>query len=169
MPSNERQQLALGRLERDDAEVDGAQQDFLRHLPRRNAPHLDEDARMVALERLDQRQHRVHAAFVRADEHAALLDVAQVGDRAGRLVDQTQQPVGVLEQQLAGVGQRAVARRPIDQPLAGAVLEPPDRLADRRLRPAKLAGRPREAPLGGDGGEHAEILEGHRHRAATHK
>ena len=116
----QRRQLALGRIERQHAEVHRAQQHFLRHLPRRHAPDLHEDAGMLALERVDERQHRVHAALVRADEHAALLDVAQVGDGPGGLVGQPQQPVGVVEQQLAGVGQRAVAGRPVDQPLARA-------------------------------------------------
>ena len=88
----QRQQLLLRRIERQHAEVHRAQQDFLRHLPRRDAPHLDEDAGVVLLERRDQRQHGVHAGLVRADEHAPLLDVAQVGDGAGGLVDEPQEP-----------------------------------------------------------------------------
>ena len=58
------------------------------------------------------------AALVRADEHAALPDVAQLGHGAGRLVGQPEQPGRVVEEQLARVGERAVARRSVDQPLA---------------------------------------------------
>ena len=116
---------------------------------------------MRLLERADERQHRVDSALVGADDDAADADVAQVGDGGGRLVNEPQQPRGVVEQHLAGVGQRPVARRAIDQPLPGAVFEPADRLADRGLRPAELVGRAREAPLGGDNGEHAEVFERH--------
>ena len=89
------------------------------------------------------------------------LDVAQVGDGPGGLVGEPQQPRRVVEQQLAGVGQRAVARGPVDEPLAGIVLEPADGLAHGRLGPAQLPGGPREAALGGHHGEDPQVLEGH--------
>ena len=116
---------------------------------------------ILLLERRDERQHGVHAGLVRADQHAALLDVAQVGDGRRGLVDEPQEPRRVLEEHFPRVGQRAVARRPVDELLARAVLEPADRLAHRGLRAAELAGGAREAAFGGHHGEDAEILEGH--------
>ena len=50
-----------------------------------------------------------------------------------RLVGEPEQPLRVVLQQAAGLGQRAVAGRAVEQPLAELVLEPADRLADGRL------------------------------------
>jgi hypothetical protein len=110
----------------------------------------------------DQRQHRVDAGLVGPDQHAPFPDVAQVGDGASGFIGEPQQTGGVVEQQLAGVGQGAVARRAVDQALAGVVFEPPDRLADGRLGAPEFACGAGKTALGGDNGEYAEILEGHK-------
>ena len=52
--------------------------------------------------------------------------------------DESQQPGRVVEEQLAGIRQRAVPRGSVDQTLAAAVLEPADGLADGRLGPASF-------------------------------
>jgi hypothetical protein len=62
---------------------------------------------------------------------------------------------------VTGIGEGAVAGGPVDEPFAGGILEPADRLADGRLRAAKLAGGPGKASLRRDGDEHAQVLKGH--------
>ncbi len=62
----------------------------------------------LLLERRDERQHGVDAAFVGADEHAALANLAQVGDGRRRLVGQPEEAGAVLEEHFAGGGERAV-------------------------------------------------------------
>ena len=99
--------------------------------------------------------------FVGADEHAAAPQVAEVLDGRLRLFRQPEQPLGVVAQQAAGVGQRGVLGGAVEQPLADALLEPPDRLADRRLGPVQLHGRPREAAFGRDPQEDAQFGQFH--------
>ena len=72
-----------------------------------------------------------------------------------------QQARGVVLQEPAGLGQGAVARRAVEQPLPELFFEPPDGLADGRLGPVELLGRPREAALGGDRRENGEVLQLH--------
>ncbi len=160
-PELQRQQVALRRVERQHAEVDRAQQDLLRHLARVHAPDVHQDGRIVLLERGDERQQTGDAGLVCANQHAALAHVAKLGDGVRGLVGQPKEARGVVEQELAGVGQRAVAGRPVDEPLAARVLEPADGLAHGGLGPPQLAGGAREAALGRDGDEDAEILECH--------
>ena len=66
------------------------------------------------------------------------------------LLRQAEQPLGVVAEQAAGVGQGGVLGGAVEQPLADALLEPADRLADGRLGPVQLHGGPGEAPFGGD-------------------
>ena len=108
------------------------------------------DQRVRLAEAGDQRQHGVHRRLVGANQHAAAAQVAQVLDRALGLLGQAQQALGVVAEEPAGVGQGGVLGGAVEQPLADAVLEPADRLADRRLGAVQLHRRPGEAPLGGD-------------------
>ena len=94
-------------------------------------------------------------------QHAAAAQVAQVLDGAFGLLRQPQQPLGVVAEQAPGVGQRGVLGGAVEQPLADALLEPADGLADGRLGPVQLHGRPREAPLGGDLQKHAQFAQFH--------
>ena len=71
-------------------------------------------------------------------------------DRAFGFLRQAEQALGVVAQQAPGVGQRGVLGGAVEQPLADALLEPADGLADRRLRPVQLHGGPGEAAFGGD-------------------
>ena len=116
-----------------------------------NAPHVDLNLRMRVAEAVDERQQRVHRAFVRADEHAAAAQVAQLADGLLGFFREAHQPLRVVAQHAAGLGQRALLRRSVEQPLAELVLEPPDGLADGRLGPMQLGRGPRKAALGRDG------------------
>jgi len=113
------------------------------------------------MEPLDERQHRVHGALVRTDEHAPGPHLAQVGHRPLRLFRQSNQPVGVVEQHRPGVRQRPVPGCPVDEPLTGLALEPPDGLADRRLRTPQFSRRFRETSLGSDQTERFQVVQSH--------
>jgi hypothetical protein len=82
---------------------------------------VDEHGRVFLLKRGDERQHAVDAALVRADEHTSLPHVPELGHGAGRLVRQPEQPGRVVEEELARVGEGAVARRAVDQAFAARV------------------------------------------------
>ena len=99
---------------------------------------------------LDERQQGVHRRLVGADDDPAAAHLLQLADRRLGLGGEPQQPRGVVLQQPPASVSVAVARRPIEQPVAQLVLEPADRLADGRLRPVELLGGLREAALGGD-------------------
>ena len=76
-----------------------------------------------------------------------------------RLAGQPQQPLRVVLEQAPGFGQRAVARGPVEQPLAQLILDPPDRLADRRLRPVEPAGRRGKAAIGSNREKRRQIRQ----------
>ena len=79
--------------------------------------------------------------FVGADEHAPALQIAQVADRRVGLLRQAHQPLRVVEEHAAGLGELAVLRGAVEQALAEVVFEPPDGLADGRLGPVQPGGR----------------------------
>ena len=116
----------------------------------RNAAHVHVDERVSLAESRDERQHGVHRRLVGPDEDAAATQVAQVLDGALGLLGQSQQALGVVPEEASGFGQRGVLGGAVEQPLPDAVLEPADRLADGRLSPVQLHGRPGEAPFGRD-------------------
>ncbi len=89
-------------------------------------------------------------ASLAPDQDAAATQVAQVLDRALGFLGQPQQPLGVVAKEPAGFGQGGVLGGAVEQPLPDAFLEPADRLADGRLGPVQLHGRPGEAPFGRD-------------------
>ena len=93
----------------------------------------------------------MHRAFVRADEHAAASQVPQLADRLLRFVRETHQALRIVAQHTAGLGQRPLLGRSIEQPLTELVLETPDRLADRRLGTMQLCRGARKAALCRDG------------------
>ena len=78
------------------------------------------------------------------------------------LAGQPEQALGVVLQQAAGLGQRAVAGRAVEQPLAQLVLDPADRLADGRLGPVKPPGGGGETPVGRNGEKRGQIRELHK-------
>ena len=154
-------QRALGRRERQHAEVDGAVEERRRHVPRRHAAHVDQHLRVGAAEAGDHRQQRVHRRFVGADDDAAAPHFLELADGELGVGGERQQPAGIVLQQAAGFGQRAVARRPVEQTVAELFLEPLDGLADRRLGPVELLGGLGETSLGRDRRENGEVLQLH--------
>ena len=69
-------------------------------------------------ERLERGQQRVDGRLVRADDDPAAPYLLQLADRLLGIRRQPHQPRRVIPQQHAGLGQRAVARRPVEKPIA---------------------------------------------------
>ena len=98
-----------------------------------------------------QRQQRVDGRLVGANQHAPAAQIAQLAHRRLGFLGQPHQPLPVVLQHPAGVGERAALRRSVEQLLAELVLETPHRLADGRLRAVHLGGGARETALVGHG------------------
>ena len=105
----------------------------------------------------------MHGRFVGADEHAAAPQVAQLAHRRLGLLGEPHEPLPVVLQHAAGVGQRAALRRPVEQLLAEIVFEPPHGLADGRLGAVHLGRGARKAALLGDGEEDPQGCEIHKY------
>ena len=117
---------------------------------------------MQRREPLDVRQQAVHGRFVGAHDDPAAADLLELLDGGLRLAGQPEEALGVVLEQPAGLGQRAVAGRPVEQPLAQLVLDAPDRLADGRLGPVQPPGGGGKAPVGGNGEKRGQIRELHK-------
>ena len=96
-------------------------------------------------EALDVRQQAVDRRLVGAHDDAAAAHLLQLLDGGLRLAGEPEQALGVVLEQAPGLGQRAVAGGPVEQPLAQLVLDPADRLADGRLGPVQPAGGRRKS------------------------
>ena len=104
---------------------------------------------------LDQRQRARHQGRRRRGEgHEPHPPAAQSGDCRDLFlsrVDGREHRGGVAGEHLAGLGEADVAADPLDEHGAGALLEAPHHLRDRRLRVAQRGGGRGEAALVGDG------------------
>ena len=113
---------------------------FGRNLPRRDAPDVDHRLRVLRVEAFDERQQRVDGGFVGADDDPPAPDLLELANRRFGVGGEPHQPLRVVLQQPAGLGERAVSGRSIEQALAQLLLQPADALADRRLGPVELRG-----------------------------
>ena len=104
----------------------------------------------------------MHRRLVRSNQHPAAPQIAQVAHRRLRLLGEPHEALRVVLQRLAGVGQDAALRGPIEQLLAEVALQPPDRLADGRLGEMHLGGGAREAALLRDAEEDAKRGDIHK-------
>jgi hypothetical protein len=158
----ERLHAAIRRLEREHAEVEAAIEDGVGDLPGRHAPDVDDDVGMSHRESLDVRQQAVHGRFVGADDDAAAAHLLQLADGRLRLAGEPEEPLRIVLQEASGLGQRAVARRAVEQPLAQLILDPPDRLADGGLRPVQAPRRGRKAAIRGHREESRQVRQLHK-------
>jgi hypothetical protein len=117
--------------------------------------------RMRLAEPGDERQDDMDRSFVGADQDAATPQVPEVLDGNLRLLGKAEQSLGEVAQEPSGVGQGGILGRPVEQPLADTLLQPPHRLADGRLRPVQLHGGAGEAPLGRNLKEYAQFAQFH--------
>ena len=158
----DRLQAAIGRLERQDTEVEAAVEDLGRNLARPHAPDLDERLRVRLGEPVEEGQQRVHGRLVGTDDDAPAANLLQLAHRDFRVRGERQQPPGVLLKQASRFGQGAVADGPIEQSIAELFLEAADRLAHGRLGAMQLLGGDRKAAFGRNRDKCAQILQLHR-------
>jgi len=115
------------------------------NLPGRHAPNVDRDVGITLPKPRDDRQQRVDGRLVRANEHAAAAQVAQIADRRLGFLGEPHQPLPVVLQHPAGLGERSGLRGSIEELLAQLQFETANGLADGGLRAVHLRCRPREA------------------------
>jgi len=77
------------------------------------------------------------------------------------VLDEAEDGLCVLQQHLAGFGQRdgSAAFGPLHEPVADSPLEDRDLLADRRLREAEVRGGTAKRPFPGDRSQRGEMTE----------
>src|SRR5580704_3097965 len=100
-------------------------------------------------------------AFVDAERELTTPASAQVFEGALGFLAQVQHAFGVIDQQLAGVGELTGAGAAGEEGLADPVLEAADGDAYGRLGAVELFGGAGEAALAGDGQEDVEFGEIH--------
>ena len=110
----------------------------------------------------DDRKQYVNRCLVGSDQHSAPSQVLELSHRALGFVFQTGQPFGVVHQDLPGLSELASFRGTVEEPLVEFLLEPLDRLADRRLGAVEPRGGAGKAPLGGHGEKHLKLGDVHR-------
>jgi hypothetical protein len=112
-----------------------------------DTPYVDMHQRMRLAEPGDEREDDVDRGFVGADQDAPTTEVTEVLDGNLCFLGKAEQALGVVAQEPSGVGQGGVLGRPVEQPLADALLQPPHRLTDGRLGAVQLHGSAGEAPF----------------------
>ena len=137
------QGLIVG-LERYYPELDLTCRDLFRDTARNAALDLDLYERVFFAKLLDHRQQVKDGVLIGRDRYLAVLQVADLGKRSSGVGAEVEHLLGVIEQHLSGEGQCTVLRRSVKKRLADVVLKPPDRLADRGLRPVKYLRRTRK-------------------------
>ena len=86
----------------------------------------------------------------------------QLLDGRLRLVGQAQEPLGVILEEAARLGQGTVAGGAVEQALAELVLDPAHRLADGRLGSMEPPRRSGEAPFGRHGEKRRKVGQLHK-------
>ncbi len=107
--------------------------------------------RAAAAKFVQHRQQVKAGVFVGGEQQTAAVERTQLVERVGRLVAKRQQPLRIVAQQLACLGERAVARSALKKDFAKVALEFADDLAYRRLGPVQSRRRAGEAALLGYG------------------
>ena len=94
-----------------------------------------------------KRQQAVHRRLVGADDHPAAPDLLQLPDGRFGVGGQAEEPLRVVLQQPAGLGQRAVADERSNSRSPSSSSSRRMRLADGGLGPVQLLRRGRETAL----------------------
>ena len=133
------------------AKIETALLNFDCNLARGHAAHVNRDLRMPLAKPRDEREQRVDGRFVGADEDAAPPQIAQFAHRRFGFFGKAHEPLPIVLEHAARIGQRSAFRGSVEQLLAEIGLQPPDRLAHGRLGAMDLRGGAREASLVGHG------------------
>ena len=120
--SDDGMQLRLLRIIGEDAEFGVVAQHVAGNVAAQRALHRDADHGMQPAKFGQHRQQVERGEFVGGDAQLAALQLAQFSERAGGIVAQVEQPLGILLQDASGVGQQAVARGAVEERLAHILL-----------------------------------------------
>jgi len=116
---------------------------------------------MAPAVRGDDGQEVHHRVLVRRDGDLAAPEAAELQDRAHGVAAQVEQLLGVLVEDAARGGERAILRRAVDEGRADLALEALEGLAHGGLGPVQALGGGREALLLRDGEQHLELGQIH--------
>src|SRR5204863_6897215 len=112
--------------------------------------NLNLDKWIKPAELLDHGQQEEDRVLICTDGHLAVPKPADLAHRMPRIVPQIKDLLRVIEQHPPRISKCPVLRRAVKKLLADVILEPPYRLADRRLCPAQDLRSARKAPFTSD-------------------
>jgi len=135
-------QARFCRLKGQHAKIEAALRDLGADLSCRNPTYVHMHERVGIAEALSKRKNDVDGRFVDPDEDTSATQVAELLHGGLRFFREPEQPVGVIAEEASRVGQRGILGGAVEQPLADTLLQPPHSLANRRLSPVELHGRP---------------------------
>ncbi len=107
------------------------------------------------------RQQIKRGEFIGGHHQLAFLQFAELDQSLARIQPQIEQLFGILLEDASGIGQRAVARRAVEQGLSDLDFEFADRLTDGRLGAKKLLSGARKSALTGYGKEDFQLGKVH--------
>ena len=116
---------------------------------------------MAAAKFGDDRQQKKYGVLIGADGDLAVVKITHLDQGSLGRVPQIQHLAGVIEQDLAGEGERTVLGRAVKKALTDLGLEPSDGLADRRLSAVEHLGGPRKTALARDRYQNLKLIDIH--------
>ncbi len=131
------------------------------NVARKGAPHGQADVGVEATVTHQGGQQGVDGAFVDAQGELAAAAGTEVVEGALGLLAKIEHALGIVDEQLAGVGELAAAGAAGEERLAHPVFEAANGDADGGLGAEELLGGAGEAALASDGEEDVEFSEVH--------
>ena len=156
-----REQALIIRVISKDAQLQFAVHQFRRNFARKAAADLHFDARVFAPVGFDMVEQIQGRRLIRANRQPAGGFVAKFRQRVFQVALQGFEAPGVFEDDLAGVGQKQVFGRAVDQLFAQVCFQTLDRQRDSGLGSQQLFGRTGKTLLGGHRLEHAQRVQVH--------
>src|SRR5580658_3032729 len=135
----------------DRSEIEAIIQDLARNVARKNSLHRDAHPGIGLMKLREKRQQSVDRTFVGAERELPDVEAFQSLQAFYQFVAQIQQALGIVLQELAGVGQLDLARAANHQWLAERILELAHGNANGGLGAEELFGGAGEASLLRDG------------------
>src|SRR5580704_8524794 len=122
-------------------------QQFAGYIPGKHPMDSNMDSRMKSSIAIERRQQGMNRAFVRPNRNFAALEPVQLLDSFTNFLLKIEHPLGVLQQQDAGIRQVSRSRAADKQGLPDPILQLSNRNAHSRLRAIELFGGARETVL----------------------
>lgn len=152
--------------ERKNAELDGSLQKLIGDLAGKGPLHGDADLREIPAKFVEDRKKPEAGVLIGCEGEAATLERAQLFEGGDGFAAQTQEALGEGAQQLAGGGERGIARGSLKKRLPYLLFQFADGVTDGGLGAAHARSGARKTLFFGDGEESFELVEVHKERAA---